>query len=374
MAPFLFVHYRPILAAKNMNVLVQIYNDVPTEISDDQRRLQHVMNNLLSNAVKFYPDNSNLCFSLSYETKMKHSVTFAVRDQGPGISAVDKEQLFKPFVQVRPGELQRGRGSGLGLSICKQMIELHRGSIDCISTVARLNEVDVNSGGRGSEFSFTVPVDFNNIKESNNIFIHTFSSDMVGIMPDEIKDKSNQYSECNELRSLHVLSMLRNCIRSDNGAQSDMRPLIKHAIDVTDQLFDVLNVNSKNLNSERVLIIDGKVFIVLECWVQFIYCTWPTWLVNLLSATLFLLDANSNRLMLQLLLKHRGFVHIDHCANGKDAVDKVIQKGNDYYDLIFVENQMLTMVRSDYKAVTSKDECYRITVFSPITMYFVDWS
>jgi CheY-like chemotaxis protein len=48
--------------------------------------------------------------------------------------------------------------------------------------------------------------------------------------------------------------------------------------------------------------------------------------------------------MLQLLLKHRGFTLIDQCENGKEAVDCVSAKGNDYYDLIFLDNLMPTMV------------------------------
>ena len=56
------------------------------------------------------------------------------------------------------------------------------------------------------------------------------------------------------------------------------------------------------------------------------------------------LDVKSNRKMLQLLLKHRGFTLIDQCENGKEAVDCVSAKGNDYYDLIFLDNLMPTMV------------------------------
>ena len=75
----------------------------------DQYRLEHVLNNLVSNAIKFSDDNSELCISISYETKSKSGITFAVRDQGPGISIEDQRLLFRPFEQLRPGELQRGK-------------------------------------------------------------------------------------------------------------------------------------------------------------------------------------------------------------------------------------------------------------------------
>ena len=179
--------------AKNINILVQVHKNVPIEIYGDRYRLEHVMNNLLSNAIKFSPDNSEICLSLSYETKVQHAVTFAVRDYGPGISNDDRQQLFQPFMQVRPGELQKGRGSGLGLSICKNMINLHRGTIDCTSVV-RLDPTDMSSGG--TEFFFTIHFDGSmQSKEVSSSLSSSSSQDslldsskmMIGIMSDELK-------------------------------------------------------------------------------------------------------------------------------------------------------------------------------------------
>ncbi len=63
--------------------------------------------------------------------------------------------LFQPFMQIRPGELQKGRGSGLGLSICKSIIDLHGGVIGCHSKKRIGN--DILSGG--SEFYITIAFD-----------------------------------------------------------------------------------------------------------------------------------------------------------------------------------------------------------------------
>jgi hypothetical protein len=200
----LFIYFcicRAQVEAKNINILVQVHKNVPIEIYGDRYRLEHVMNNLLSNAIKFSPDHSEICLSLSYETKVQHAVTFAVRDYGPGISNDDRQQLFQPFMQVRPGELQKGRGSGLGLSICKNMINLHRGSIDCTSVV-RLDPTDMSSGG--TEFFFTIP--FDDSMQSKEVSSSSSSSSsmldvtknssqdsskmMIGIMSDELKVNS----------------------------------------------------------------------------------------------------------------------------------------------------------------------------------------
>jgi len=198
------------LAAKNLNVLVQIYKDVPQCISGDKHRLKHVIDNLLSNAIKFCPDDSDICLSISYDNKFKDSVTFAVRDQGPGITNEDRKLLFEPFMVVRPGELRQGRGSGLGLSISRYMVELHAGSLDCASAM-RMDNGDITSGG--TELSFTVPVDStNNVVHENDgalSMLHPSSDSMTGIMSCEMLSEKNRYCKCDEKRALQVLAASR---------------------------------------------------------------------------------------------------------------------------------------------------------------------
>ena len=74
------------------------------------------------------------------------TVMVVVKDEGPGISSEDQKKLFKNFVQIRPGKLQKGGGSGLGLTIAKQIVELHGGRIGVIS-----------EEGHGSQFYFAIP-------------------------------------------------------------------------------------------------------------------------------------------------------------------------------------------------------------------------
>jgi signal transduction histidine kinase len=73
-------------------------------------------------------------------------ILLSVQDSGPGISPSDQARLFQNFVQIRPDQLQRGAGSGLGLTIAKQIVELHGGRIGVTSTE-----------GHGSLFFFSIP-------------------------------------------------------------------------------------------------------------------------------------------------------------------------------------------------------------------------
>jgi hypothetical protein len=75
-----------------------------------------------------------------------------VCDEGIGISEADAENLFIPFSQIRPDQLQQGRGSGLGLALAKEIITLHGGEVVFESTL-----------GVGSKFGFCIPFEMSSV-------------------------------------------------------------------------------------------------------------------------------------------------------------------------------------------------------------------
>jgi CheY-like chemotaxis protein len=86
------------------------------------------------------------CIKSSSTGQITADVTVSIEDEGAGISPEDQAKLFNMFVQIRPGTIQKGQGSGLGLSFCKQMVEFHGGVIGVQS-----------KEGHGSRFAFTIP-------------------------------------------------------------------------------------------------------------------------------------------------------------------------------------------------------------------------
>ncbi|GAA4836836.1 hypothetical protein GCM10023331_22560 [Algivirga pacifica] len=88
----------------------------------DPKLVRHILNNIISNALKY--SNSNIHISLSYARD--HAI-IQVQDYGVGIPTKDMEQLYHPF--FRATNVQHTKGSGLGLSIAKSLIELHKGKI-----------------------------------------------------------------------------------------------------------------------------------------------------------------------------------------------------------------------------------------------------
>ena len=94
----------------------------PKFIVGDKFRIEHVMHNLLSNAIKFSFPSKPLVVEVGFSMSAAESegdinectTTVSVTDMGHGISDENQTKLFKNFVQIRPGNLQKGQGSGLG--------------------------------------------------------------------------------------------------------------------------------------------------------------------------------------------------------------------------------------------------------------------
>lgn len=113
------------------------------QVMCDRDRLMQVVINLLSNAIKFTDSGSITCRTHQQEDK----VVISVIDTGIGLSPDDLEKVFDKFTQVGELMTDKPKGTGLGLPICKQIVEHHGGHIWAASEL-----------GRGSTFSFTLPI------------------------------------------------------------------------------------------------------------------------------------------------------------------------------------------------------------------------
>ncbi len=135
-------------AAKGIELVVDVDADVPKALMGDSLRLQQVFTNLVSNAVKF-TDQGQVVLRGSLETPAGSEdepvrLTFSVRDTGMGIAPGVRQRLFQPFSQLDKTPTRKFGGTGLGLYICKQLVELMGGIIWVESTPEQ-----------GSTFSFT---------------------------------------------------------------------------------------------------------------------------------------------------------------------------------------------------------------------------
>jgi PAS domain S-box-containing protein len=111
----------------------------------DGPRIVRVLTNLIGNAIKFSPDNTLIRVGCEM---VKGGVLFSVQDQGRGIPADKVGTVFQRWKQVERDDENKKGGSGLGLSICKALIDAHGGQIEAISEV-----------GKGSTFRFFLPAE-----------------------------------------------------------------------------------------------------------------------------------------------------------------------------------------------------------------------
>lgn len=132
--------------AKEKEITLEFITPAPAlpQIKVDKLRIAEVMGNLLSNAIKYTEAGGQI--KVWAESKGSEVVTH-VRDSGHGIPPEAQSQLFNKFFRVS-GPLEGGtKGTGLGLYITKQLLEMHHGKIWVTSEV-----------GKGSDFSFSLPI------------------------------------------------------------------------------------------------------------------------------------------------------------------------------------------------------------------------
>ncbi|OBR64953.1 hypothetical protein A7K91_05075 [Paenibacillus oryzae] len=125
---------------------VIVVNEVPARLKPvyaDENRLAQILFNLLHNAIKYTPEGE-IAVSVQVQNGM---AAIAVRDTGIGIAPEKLELLFQPYQQGNIGDHPQGSGFGLGLGICKQLVELHGSSL----TVESREE-------HGSIFQFSLPL------------------------------------------------------------------------------------------------------------------------------------------------------------------------------------------------------------------------
>lgn len=133
----------PLIKNKNINLSYHIDKDI--DIFADYQKIQQVLYNLLSNAIKYTPDKGSIVITVTNTAK---KVRFSIKDSGIGIDKKDQKRIFGKFVQLEDAFYKKETSTGLGLTITKQLVEMHKGSIKIIS-----------EKGKGAEFIVTLPIE-----------------------------------------------------------------------------------------------------------------------------------------------------------------------------------------------------------------------
>jgi len=133
--------------SKSIKLSKSVSADLP-RVEVDPNKIIQVLNNLIGNAIKFTPENGSITVEASCD-KQEGLVRVAVVDTGVGISAEDLGKIFDKFYQSREKNQSEIKGTGIGLAIVKEIVELHQGKVWVES-----------EKGKGSRFIFTLPICF----------------------------------------------------------------------------------------------------------------------------------------------------------------------------------------------------------------------
>ncbi|MEW6291435.1 MAG: ATP-binding protein [Thermodesulfobacteriota bacterium] len=160
-----FVMIKGKAAKTDITLTLDIDEELPQTVVADERKMKQIIFNLLANAIKFTPAGGHITLAarltgmdewlrhgpqqeVADSGPQKKIVKISVSDTGIGIAAEDLQRIFTPFEQVESSMSRKYAGTGLGLSLTKQLVELHHGRIWAESA----------GPGRGSTFSFLLPL------------------------------------------------------------------------------------------------------------------------------------------------------------------------------------------------------------------------
>lgn len=131
---------------KGISLMTYVDERVPATVMSDQMRIRQVLINLIGNAVKF-TETGAVVVSVTFagESAGASLVRFAVKDSGIGFDAITARKIFEPFQQADGSTTRKYGGTGLGLTICRQLVDLLGGELVVESTA-----------GIGSDFAFTL--------------------------------------------------------------------------------------------------------------------------------------------------------------------------------------------------------------------------
>ncbi len=135
---------RPLAQKKNIELTLSVQAPIAL-VTTDPARFQQILYNFLSNAIKFTPTDGRV--SMTVTTVDTGNVKIAVTDTGPGIAPEHHASIFEKFNQLDASVTRQHGGTGLGLTISKELAAMLHASIELVSDV-----------GKGATFSLTIPI------------------------------------------------------------------------------------------------------------------------------------------------------------------------------------------------------------------------
>jgi CheY-like chemotaxis protein len=168
----------PMATEKKIALSQEAQPDLPHVLLDEKRMVQ-VITNLLNNAIKYTPASGKIIVKAGEAPGHPELLQVSVSDTGCGIAKEEHEHIFERLYQIKAGDAATEEGIGLGLYLCRELVQLHGGNI----------RVD-SEPGKGSVFSFVLPKSHESLQ--SNLLVIDDDPDMLSMLRDLLK--AEQYN------------------------------------------------------------------------------------------------------------------------------------------------------------------------------------
>ncbi len=341
-------------AEKNIELDYYIDMNINPKLKGDPAKIREVLINLLNNAIKFTSNGGKVGLDIQQIDKndYKSSIKFTVTDTGIGMDSEQVSRIFRPFTQADVDTTRKYGGTGLGLTISKQYVELMGGHIEVES-----------EKGKGSKFSFTLPLE--EVPVTGGILQNKFSDTSVGQLisnPETRLDnilgkyldflgaKTQKISDAAQIRETISNNTSSIIIADITNASEDILDTLTHAD--SKHLILITDITHTEIADNYSIRQDGVIFRPLT----------PTKLIRALKSkqedeaveekaevgvaktifnakALIAEDNAINQRLIQNILQSMGLT-TDLANNGQEAYEKRMQNT---YDIVFMDIQMPVM-------------------------------
>jgi len=342
------------VAAAEKNIDLNFYMDptISPKLKGDPTKLKEILINLLSNAIKF----TNYGGEISLEIKKvdddtQNLIYFAVSDNGIGMTKDQQSRIFDAFSQADVSVTRKYGGTGLGLTISSQFVELMGGKLELTS-----------AKDQGTTFYFTIPLE--EIASTEPNYTHAFSELTIGKYEQDIPTKLDTYlakyfsyfgpdvkyfHSVSELKELNSLDLCKNYwIDIDKAKQSiveaiknlDKNKVVVIANVTSKSKIELLNLPQDNIIYKPVTLSKLKAIFShsIEGGPKVEVAT-DTIATQFDAKILVTEDNVINQKLISRILQEHG-ITVDIANNGLESFEK--RRNNDY-DLIFMDIQMPVM-------------------------------
>ena len=342
-------------AEKNIDLNYYMDPTIATKLKGDPTKIKEILINLLSNAIKFtsYGGEINLTIKKTHnEGDLNPKITFTVQDNGIGMTKDQQSRIFEAFSQADVSVTRKYGGTGLGLTISSQFVELMGGELQLES-----------AKDQGTTFFFSLPLEEIISNEAN--YIHAFNDMTLGKYEQDIPTKLDNYLEnyfkyfgpmvkhfesVGELKELVDNNICKNYwIDIDKAKQNildairnmDKSKLIILANVTSRSVIEKMNINQDNVIYKPVTLSKLKTVLLntAETTSQLAEEALPTHATKFDAKVLVTEDNIINQKLIKRILEEHG-ITVDLANNGLESFEK--RRANEY-DLLFMDIQMPVM-------------------------------